>query len=402
MDGRSYPACSMGAEAVTAIDSISNISGLRKKASRRLPRPIFDYLDGGADDEKALHRSSSAFGDIEIIPSMLTGATAAKAGHTLFGKPIDWPLMLAPTGLTRLFHADAELAVARAASREKIPYCLSTLGTTSLETFASVTRSPRLFQIYIFKDRGLTAEFVARAKAADYDGLLLTVDTVVAGNRERDRVNGLSLPPRLTPRSLLSFARHPRWSIRALAGEPFEFVNVSHRAGQLGGTSTSLFEYIARQFDPALRWSDLDWLAAQWGKPLAVKGVMSVDDAERSHANGASAVMISNHGGRQLDEAPAPIDQIGRIADRMSGRMEIICDGGIRRGSDIVKARALGADACSIGRAYLYGLAAGGEAGVTRALTLLREEYERTLILAGAPESGRVDRHSIRFRRSPG
>lgn len=386
---------------MAAIDSISNIAMLRREAARRLPRPIFDYLDGGADDEKALRRSSSAFDDIEIIPSMLTGTSAAGAGHNLFGKTIDWPVMLAPTGLTRLFHRDAELAVARAAVRENIPYCLSTLGTTTIEAFASATSAPRLFQIYIFKDRGLTAEFVARARAADYDGLVLTVDTVVAGNRERDRINGLSLPPRLTPRSLLSFARHPRWSMRALAGEPFEFVNVSHRAGRLGGSTTSLFEYIAQQFDPTLRWSDLDWLAAQWGKPLAVKGVMSVDDAERSHANGATAVMISNHGGRQLDEAPPPIDQITGIADRLSGRMEIICDGGIRRGSDIVKARALGADACSIGRAYLYGLAAAGEEGVRRALTVLREEYERTLILAGAPNSGRIDRQSIRFRQAP-
>jgi L-lactate dehydrogenase (cytochrome) len=387
---------------MTAIDSIPNIATLRQKASRRLPRPIFDYLDGGADDEKALRRSSSAFDGIEIIPSMLTGATVARGGHRLFGHDIDWPVMLAPTGLTRLFHADAELAVARAASRAGIPYCLSTLGTTSLEAFGKATRAPRLFQIYIFKDRGLTAEFIARARDADYDGLVLTVDTVVAGNRERDRRNGLSLPPRLTPRSWLSFARHPRWSIRALTGEPFEFVNVSHRAGRLSEGATSLFDYIAQQFDPTLGWSDLEWLAKQWNKPLAVKGIMSAADAEQAYSHGATAVMVSNHGGRQLDEAPAPIDQIASVADRMSGRMEIICDGGIRRGSDIVKARALGADACSIGRAYLYGLAAGGEAGVTRALELIREEYERTLILAGAPASGRIDRSLIRTRHTPG
>lgn len=373
-----------------------NIADLRARAAKRLPRPIFDYIDGGADDERALHRNSSAFDDYELLPSVLTDVSAPSSKTTLFGRDIPWPVMLSPTGLTRMFHPEAELAVARAAVEQGIPYCLSTLGTTTIEEFARVLPTPKLFQIYIFKDRGLTAEFVTRARVSGYDGLVLTVDTVVAGNRERDRVNGFSLPPRLSARSMLSFALHPGWSLPVLFGRKFDFVNVSHRGGSVASGSTSLFQYLGSQFDRSLVWKDLEWLATMWNGPLAVKGVMTPADASHAADCGATTVMISNHGGRQLDEAPAPVDQIAPIADAVGGRMQIICDGGIRRGSHIVKALALGADACAIGRPYLYGLAAGGQPGVARALQILREEYDRTLALSGASGSVSLSRDMVR------
>ena len=378
------------------LERASNIADLRQLARRRLPGPIFDYIDGGADDEVTLERNMSAFSTYEIVPDVLTEVSSIETRTTLFGEPLDWPLMLAPTGLTRMFHGDAEFAVARAAAKHGLLYSLSPLGTTRLEALAQAFRGPKVFQIYIFKDRGLTAEFVARCKAAGFHGLALTVDTPVAGNRERDRVNGLSLPPRLTFRSMLSFAAHPFWSIPALRGSRFDFANVSHRVDALADGPMSLFDYIGGQFDRSLTWADVEWLAHEWGGPLAIKGVMTPEDAKRAIASGASGVMISNHGGRQLDGAPAPIDQIAAVRETLGEGPDVICDGGIRRGSDVVKARALGATACSIGRPYLYGLAAGGEAGVDRALTLLRQEFERTLTLAGINDVARLASRHVR------
>ncbi|WP_426265675.1 alpha-hydroxy acid oxidase [Sphingomonas sp. LHG3443-2] len=378
------------------VSRANNIADLRVLAQRRLPRPIFDYIDGGADDELSLARNSAAFGDYEIVPDVLTDVSQIATEARVFGEAVRWPLMLAPTGLTRMFHGQAELAVARAAAKHGLLYSLSTLGTTRLEDLAEAFGGPKVFQIYIFKDRGLTREFVARCRDAGFHGLALTVDTPVAGNRERDRVNGLSLPPKLTWRSLLSFAAYPGWSLPALRGHRFDFANVSHRVDALAAGPMSLFDYIGGQFDRSLTWRDVEWLAAEWGGPLAIKGLMTPEDAKRAIASGASGVMVSNHGGRQLDGAPAPIDQIAAVRDALGDGPDVICDGGIRRGSDVVKALALGATACSIGRPYLYGLAAGGEAGVDRALTLLREEFERTLALAGINAIARLERRHVR------
>lgn len=375
-----------------------NIDALRRSARRALPRPIFDYIDGGAEDELALRRATGAFDDYELLPRMLVDVSQIGGETEIFGRTIPLPLMLAPTGLTRLFHKEAEIAVARAASAAGLPYCLSTLGTTTIEDFARAVPGPKLFQIYIFKDRGLTEEFVERARDCGYDGLVLTVDTLVAGKRERDLVNGLSLPPRLTPRGFLGFAAKPRWSLPALFGRKFDFVNVAHRVAAMSAGPTSLQAYINAQFDRSLTWKDVEWLASRWRGPLAVKGILRPDDARQAAEAGADTVMVSNHGGRQLESAAAPIDQIAPIADAVGGRMKIICDGGIRRGTDIVKALALGADACSIGRPYLYGLAAGGSGGVGRAIDLLRDEYERSMILIGAPSPQALDGSLIRHR----
>lgn len=381
------------------LDRAINIDDLRRLARRRLPRPIFDYIDGGADDEAALANNASAFGRYEIVPDVLVDVSEIRTGRRLFGQPTAWPLMLAPTGLTRMFHPDAETAVARAAGRHGMAYALSTMGTTRIEDWARDFAGPRVFQIYVFKDRGLTAEFIQRSKAAGVHGLVLTVDTPVAGNRERDRRSGLSLPPRLTMSSLMSFAMHPEWSLPALTGRKFDLANVSHRVDALADRSMSLFDYIGSQFDRAVSWKEVEWLAAEWGGPLSIKGVMTPGDALRAAGSGATGVMLSNHGGRQLDAAPAPVDQIAAVRDAVGDTLEIICDGGVRRGSDVVKALALGADGCSIGRPYLYGLAARGEAGVDRALTLLRDEFDRTLALMGVNDVAALERRHVRTAR---
>jgi len=361
-----------------------------------LPRPIFDYIDGGSEDEVALRRSTRAFDRYELLPRMLADVQNISMETELFGRKIPLPLMLAPTGLTRLFHKEAEVAVARAASTAGLPYCLSTLGTTTIEDFAHAMPGPKLFQIYIFKDRGLTEEFIDRAQACGYDGLVLTLDTLVAGKRERDLRNGLSLPPRLTPRGFLGFAMRPRWSFPALFGRKFDFVNVSHRVAAMSAGSTSLQDYVNGQFDRSLTWKDLEWLAGRWRGPLAVKGILHPEDARKAADSGADTVIVSNHGGRQLESAASPVEQIAPIADAVGGRMKIICDGGIRRGSHIVKALALGADACSIGRPYLYGLAGGGSDGVTRVLDLLRDELDRCMILSGTAALTHINGEMIR------
>lgn len=384
---------------MTRLDRANNVADLRLMARGRLPRPIFDYI-GGADDEISLRRNISAFADYELVPDVLNDVSEIRTETRIFGQSSRWPLMLSPTGLTRMFHGQAELAVARAAARHGLLYSLSTMGTTRLEDLARAYAGPKVFQIYIFKDRGLTAEFVARCRDAGFHGLALTVDTPVAGNRERDRVSGLSLPPTLTLPSLLSFALHPGWSIPALTGSRFDLANVSHKVDALASGPMSLFDYIGGQFDRSVGWRDVEWLAREWNGPLAIKGVMTPEDARRSIASGATGVMISNHGGRQLDGAPAPIDQIMAVRDAIGDAPDVICDGGIRRGSDVVKALALGATACSIGRPYLYGLAAGGERGVDRLLTLLKDEFVRTLTLAGINDIADVSRRHVRNRRS--
>ena len=384
-----------------SLDRLLNIAALRERARSRLPRPIFDYIDGGSDDEVSLARNAAAFADYEILPDALTDVSTIRTDTRILGCDARLPLMLSPTGLTRMFDAGAEGSVACAAAARGLPYSLSTMGTTRLEELARISTGPKIFQIYIFKDRGLTTEFVTRCREAGFDGLTLTVDTQMAGNRERDRLNGLSLPPRLTLRSFLSFACHPRWSLSALNGAKFDLANVSHRIDALASGPMSLFDYIGGQFDPSIQWRDVEWLAAEWNGPLAIKGVMTPEDARRSVASGASGVMISNHGGRQLDGAPAPIDQIARVRDALGDGPDVICDGGVRRGSDIVKALALGATACSIGRPYLWGLAAGGEAGVLRALDILEDEFRRTMILSGVNDIAKLGRRHVFNARRP-
>jgi L-lactate dehydrogenase (cytochrome) len=384
---------------MTSLDRCFNTADLRQAAKRALPAPMFHYIDGGADDEVTLRRNTSAFDGYELIPSQLNDIESINLKTTLFGKQLDLPFFLSPTGMSRLFHHGKELAVARAADTHGALYCLSTLATTSLEEIAAAHPGPKMFQVYILKDRGLTRELVERCKAAQYDALCLTADTPLAGNRERDLRTGMTMPPRFTLSSLWSFAMHPAWAFNFLLKPDFRLANVAHRVDALGGGSMALIDYVNSQFDRTLTWKDAEWLAEEWGGPFVIKGLQSVEDAQRARDIGASAIMISNHGGRQLDGAPAPIDCIEPIRDAVGNDLELIVDGGIRRGNHIVKALALGADACSIGRPYLYGLAAGGEAGVHRSIEILKTETERTMALMGCNEVTNLNAAHIVKRR---
>ncbi len=359
-----------------------NIGDLRRMARSRLPRPIFEFLDGGADDEESLRRNTAAYQDYALVPDTLSDVSAIDLSMTLLGQRISWPVILSPAGAARLFHCDGELAVARAATRSGTFFALSTMSNTSLEQVATAAAGPKIFQLYIFRDRGVTRELVARSKAAGYHALCLTVDTPLGGNRERDRANGLSMPPRLTLRSALSFAMRPAWSLAAWRRLDFTIANFEGAASK-PPPGLSAVQYVNSLFDRSVTWKDVDWLAGIWGGPLVIKGVLSVRDALRAADVGAGAIMVSNHGGRQLDAASAPFDRIAPIRDAVGDRLKIILDGGVRRGTHVLKALARGADACAIGRPYLYGLSAAGEAGVDHALQILRSEIERDMALLG-------------------
>lgn len=381
-----------------ALRHCHNVADFRLLAKKKLPAPIFHYMDGAADDELTLKRSTAAFDDYELIPNYLVDVEKIDMTTEILGQKIEWPVFLSPTGMSRLFHYKGEPVVARAAARAGTLYSLSTLATTSIEDVAASSDGPKMFQIYVLKDRGLNKEFIERCRAANFAALCLTVDVPVAGNRERDYYTGMTLPPRFTLGSMLSFAAHPAWTFHQLFSKKIDLANVSHRfAGGSGGT-TSVIEYMNSQFDRTVTWDDAAKMIDMWGGPFAIKGILSVQDAKRAAEIGATAIMVSAHGGRQMDSVPAPIDQIGRIADAVGDRIEIILDGGVRRGSHVLKALAMGARACSIGRAYLFGLAAGGEAGVDRALALLRAEVERGMILLGCKQIDQIDGSLIRAR----
>jgi L-lactate dehydrogenase (cytochrome) len=370
----------------------------RRVARRKLPGPVFHYLDGGADDEISLARNTAAFADYELLPSQLSDVSSIDLRSTLFGQEVDWPVMIAPTGASKLFHAAGEQAVARAAVKFGMVYSLSTLSTATIEEVAAASAGPKAFQLYVFKDRGLTDAWLRRCSEAGYVALQLTVDTPVAGNRERDFVHGFGAPPRSRLRQLASFARHPGWLYRALVRKDLEMVNITSGSEAARDWKGGIRKYIDEQLERSLTWKDVEWLAARWRGALVIKGVQTVEDCRKVAESGATAVMLSNHGGRQLESAPAPVDCIAAVADALRDRLEIICDGGIRRGNHVVKALALGANACSIGRGYLYALAAGGQGGVERALTLLRAETERTMALVGCPAVRKLGRRYVRRR----
>jgi L-lactate dehydrogenase (cytochrome) len=376
----------------------NNVTDLRVLARRKLPWPIFNYLDGGADDEVTLCRNTDAFSDYELLPSQLSDISHIDLRTRVLGCDIDWPVFLSPTGASRLFHHEKEPAVARAARAFGTIYSLSTLGTTTIEDVAATTDGPKMYQIYVFRDRGITRNFVERCKASSFDAICLTVDTQVAGNRERDLVTGFGVPPDLKLRSLLSYIRHLPWSVRAMISGGFDMVNVTSSPGVSTEINEGVMAYVNSQFDRTLSWKDVEWLASLWDGPLVIKGIQTAADARKALDSGATAVMLSNHGGRQLESAPAPVDCIAPVADAVGDRLEIICDGGIRRGNHVVKALALGATACSIGRGYLFGLAAGGQRGVEHALGLLRSEVERTMALAGCNSIEKLGTEYVQMR----
>jgi L-lactate dehydrogenase (cytochrome) len=374
----------------------ANVADLRRIAKRRLPRGVFDYIDGGAEDERTLAENSAAFARIGFEPRVLRGVGTVDPATTLLGRPLPIPLVLAPTGFTRIADPDGELSVARSAARAGLPYTLSTLGTRSIEEVAAVSAGRKWFQLYMFRDRGLVEEMVKRAALADYEALVFTVDLTVHGRRERDVRRGFSLPPQIGLGTMLDGAVHPAWTWGFVRGDPIRFANVGRGAGD-GSTAVSLSEYISEQMDPGLSWADVRWLREIWDGPILLKGIQTVADARIAADEGVEAIVLSNHGGRQLDSAPATVDLVAPVVDAVGDRVEVVCDGGVRRGSDIVKAVALGARACMAGRAYLYGLGAAGERGVDYVLSLLDADIRRTMALIGAPDVEHLTRDLIRL-----
>ena len=372
-----------------------SVTDLRSIARRRLPRGVFDYIDGGAEDEVTLASNTGAYRRVTFRPRVLRDMGEIDVTSTLLGKPLSYPLVLAPTGFTRIADPAGELAVARSAARAGLPYSLSTLGTRSIEEVAAVSSSRLWFQVYVWRDRGLVADLVQRAAASGYEALCLTVDTAVLGRRERDAWRGFTLPPKLGLSTILDGIVHPGWTWQFLTSEPIVFANVAGREVGDGAEAVSLAEYVGSQFDPGLSWKDVEWLRGQWSGPIVIKGIQTVADAIIAADDGVDAIALSNHGGRQLDSAPAPLDLLPSVADAVGGRTEIICDGGVRRGSDIVKALALGANACMAGRAYLYGLGAAGEAGVDLVLDLLASDMKRTMALIGCKSVKELDRDFV-------
>ncbi len=365
------------------IEACHCVADFRRLARRKLPAPIYHYLEGGAEDERAVAGNVAAFDRYRLVPECLRDISAVDVGTRILGAAVAAPVVLSPTGMSRLFHQERELGVARAAEACGVMYSLSTMGTASIEEVAKVKHGPKMFQIYIHRDRGLTAELVERARSAGYDALCLTVDTPLAGNRERDKRSGFVIPPRPSARSFASFALRAGWSLQFLRNSDFRLANIAHRKDVLASGPLGIIAYVNSQFDRGITWDDAAEVISRWNGPFVIKGILSPGDAQRAVDVGASAAMISNHGGRQLDHAIAPIDMLREIRERVGNRLELIIDGGVRRGTDIVKALALGANAVSIGRPYLYALAAGGERGVTRMLRLLTEELERDLALLG-------------------
>jgi len=372
----------------------ANVADLRRIARRRLPRGVFDYIDGAAEDERTLAANCDAFAGYGFKPRVLRDVGVVDTSATLLGKPLRYPLVLAPTGFTRIADPQGELAVARAATRAGLPYTLSTLSTRSIEEVAAASgEGRRWFQVYAWRDRGLVKEMIERAAAAGYEAIMPTVDTAVLGRRERDVRRGFSLPPKIGLGTLLDGAVHPAWTWQFVRSEPIVFATIATSgaaAGRDGSTAVGLAEFTAQQFDPDLSWADIEWMRSVWNGPLVLKGIQTVADAEIAAKEGIEVIALSNHGGRQLDDAPAVIDLVAPVADAVGSTAEIICDGGIRRGSDIVKAIALGATACMAGRAYLYALGAAGERGVDFVLQLLADDMRRTMALVGARTVGDV------------
>ena len=372
-----------------------NVDDLRRLALRRLPRGVFNYIDGGAEDEVTLRANCEAFRRWNFAPRVLRDMSRVDTSTTLLGRWLPFPLILAPVGFSRMPDPDGELAVARAAARAGIPYCLSTVATRSIEEVAAAADGSHWFQLYPLRDRELTRELVRRAAAAGYEAMMPTVDMAVSGRRERDVRHGFTLPPQIGFGTILDGIRHPGWTWRFIRSEPIVFSNVLGRSAPDGTTPVALADFINTQFDPGFSWRDVAWLRDAWQGSLVVKGIQTVADARLAVEHGCDAIVLSNHGGRQLDGAPPALDLVAPVADAVGGRVTLICDGGVRRGGDVVKALALGADACMAGRAYLYGLGAGGEAGVDYAIDLLAEEMARTMALIGCASVAQVDRAHV-------
>tara|TARA_Y100000590_G_scaffold42330_2_gene45084 strand:- start:989 stop:2140 length:1152 start_codon:yes stop_codon:yes gene_type:complete len=376
-----------------------NFEDFRKLAKKKLPSPIFHYVDGGADDEVTLRRNTDAFDNCDLVPNVLANVGTPDLSTTIFGKKISLPIFLAPTAMQRLYHHHGDKASAKAAEKFKTFYSMSTMANNTIEEISNISSGPKLFQLYVHKDQSITDDLIERCKSSGFDAMCLTVDTLVAGNREKDHRTGFTTPPKLTLQSLMSFASHPLWVFNYLTHGKFELANVAKKTDKGTNIAKSVIEYINEQYDPAMNWKDAEYCVKKWNGPFALKGVMSVEDAKRAIDIGCTAIMISNHGGRQLDGSRSPFDQVKAISDAVGDKLEIILDGGVRRGTHVLKAIAAGAKACSFGKMFLFALGAGGQKGVEKVLQNMRDEIYRNMVLMGSKNLKELNQSKIIYRK---
>jgi L-lactate dehydrogenase (cytochrome) len=371
-----------------------NIEDLRRSAKKRLPKAVFEFVDGAANDERTLAANRRDFENIYFAPHMLVDVGERRQAVRILGQELTSPFIFGPTGLAGVFWPQGDIATARATAKAGVGYCLSTNSQSSIEQVAAQGRRDYWFQLYVQRDREFVRSLLDRAKAAGCPVLCVTVDLAIQGPRERDERNGFTVPPRITFSNALDYARHIGWLWGMATGPRITFANLVRSGGETTKLTT-LVKMIGEQFDPTVTWKDIDWLKSVWGGRMALKGILRPDDARLAVEHGADAVIVSNHGGRQLDGASSAVSALPAIVDAVEGRAEVLIDGGIRRGSDIVKALALGARGCLLGRASLYGLATSGEAGVMRAIEILKKEIDTTLALLGQPDITKLDRSAL-------
>ena len=376
-----------------------NYHDFRELARRRLPGPIFNYIDGAADDETTYRRNTQAFEDCDLVPNVLTGVAQVDLSVTVMGQKLAMPFYCSPTALQRLFHHDGERAVARAVNKFGTMFGVSSLGTVSLEEIASNFSFPQVYQFYFHKDRGLNKAMMDRAKTAGVKIMMLTVDSITGGNRERDLRTGFSIPFRLTLAGMLQFAIKPSWALNYFTHERFRLPQLDEHV-DMGGGTTSIGGYFTNMLDPSMTWADVAEMVKQWNGKFCLKGIMSVDDAKKAVDIGCAGIVVSNHGGRQLDGSRSGFDQLAEVVDAVGDKIDVLVDGGVHRGSHVLKALSLGAKAVGAGRYYLFALAAAGEAGVERALELMRFELERDMRLMGCTSVSQLSRRNLRFRNS--
>lgn len=374
-----------------------NFHDFRRLARRRLPGPIFDYIDGGADDEVTMAENTRAFDRCDLLPSVLRGVSEVDMSVMVMGQRLDMPVYCSPTALQRLFHHQGERAVAAAAEKFGTMFGVSSLGTVSLEELRRRHRNPQLYQFYFHRDRGLNMAMMQHAKEAGVEVMMLTVDSITGGNRERDLRTGFSIPFRLTLGGMIQFAIKPMWGINYVTHERFRLPQLDAHVDMSGGAS-SIGGYFTEMLDPSMTWDDVTRMVRDWNGHFCLKGVMTVEDALRAAEIGCTGIVLSNHGGRQLDGSRAPMDQLAEIVDAVGDRLDVMMDSGVQRGTHVLKALSLGAKAVGIGRWYLYPLAAAGQAGVERALGLLRAEIERDMKLMGVTRIDQLGRHNLRYR----
>jgi L-lactate dehydrogenase (cytochrome) len=374
-----------------------NFHDFRQLAKRRLPGPIFNYIDGGADDETTLRQNTSSFDHCDLLPSVLTGVSDVDMSVTVMGQKLDMPVYCSPTALQRLFHHKGERAVAAAAEKYGTMFGVSSLGTVSLEELRQKHKNPQVYQFYFHRDRGLNAAMMQRAKEAGVEVMMLTVDSITGGNRERDLRTGFSIPFRLTLGGMIQFAIKPMWGINYVTHERFRLPQLEEHV-DMGGGASSIGGYFTEMLDPSMNWEDVAEMVRDWDGQFCLKGIMTVEDARRAAEIGCTGIVLSNHGGRQLDGSRTPFDQLSEIVDAVGDRLDVMMDSGIQRGTHVLKALSLGAKAVGIGRGYLYPLAAAGQPGVERALGLMRAEIERDMKLMGVTCVDQLNRDSVRFR----